>query len=204
MIKNDRIALLHTLQKTVDNFHREVLDAAGDLRSYLSAIDDGKMPTAADCEKIINRIISVQSLRAVCDETYQDFGKEELPETFDAFAEEVEQIEKLLDKTEYIEAKSFLLSLEAHDDKVAELFAAVKKDLLALDIEGMTADECKEVMGKYVDLKNLFTAEPLEKVGYMQKLGTKQEHDHQWKTRFSKLISKVSGASSGRSGSSPV
>lgn len=38
----------------------------------------------------------------------------------------------------------------------------------------------------------------------LQKLGTKQERDHQWKTRFSKLISKVSGASSARSGSSPV
>ena len=37
----------------------------------------------------------------------------------------------------------------------------------------------------------------------LQKFGEKQERDHQWKTRFSKLISKASGACSARSGSSP-
>ena len=37
----------------------------------------------------------------------------------------------------------------------------------------------------------------------LQKFGEKQERDHQWKTRFSKLISKASGACNARSGSSP-
>ena len=98
MLKNDKLELLNELQQRVDELHREVLDSAGALRAYLSAIDNDRMPTAADCSEMIEGITSVRELHQLCEHLYQEFSKDELPETFGAFSEEIQRLEALLDK----------------------------------------------------------------------------------------------------------
>lgn len=168
--KNNKLELLEKLQSRVAQFHEESKDLSESLQRIVEKLDDGYILSTEECTETVGKITSVKELRKLCETSYNDFDRDELPATFDEFSEEVKQIEALLDKTEYIEARDFLLRLNIHDKAIALIFDRLKKDLRAIDIERLSPEECASTLQKYVDLKNLLSCKPQEKAGYMLRI----------------------------------
>ena len=170
MSSKNKLELLEKLQSRVSRFHEESKDLCDTLQQIVENLGEGYILTSEECTEASNKITSVKALRKQCEASYREFGHDELPETFDDFHEEVCRIESMLDKTKYIEAKDFILRLNIHDKAIAATFEKLKKDLLAVDIESLSAEECEASLQKYVDLKNLLSCKPAEKAGYMLRI----------------------------------
>lgn len=170
MTEKNKQELLEKLQERVEQFHKETGELGTLLVQVAGDIDCGKLPKQKMLVDAVEKITSVNELRKLCEESYKEFDRDELPESFDEFSAEIIEIEALFNKTEFIETKDFLLRLSAHDENVAELFEQIKKELLNIDIDSLSIDDCNRVMGKYVSLKKMLTAAPEEKAAYMVKI----------------------------------
>lgn len=170
MTEKSKQELLKKLQERVEDFHKETGELGSLLIQVSSNIESGKIPKQKMLVDAVEKITSVNELRKLCEESYKEFDRNELPDSFDDFSAEIVEIEALFNKTEYIETKDFLLRLSVHDENIATLFEQIKKELLNIDIDSLSIDDCNRVMGKYVSLKRMLTAAPEEKADYMVKI----------------------------------
>ena len=170
MTKEEKEKLLAELQEAVDRFHRGTRSVGDALSDALDLLDDDAVPSKTLLDDLNEGISGLSEIRSFCENLIVKLGSDGLPGTFTELAEEIRQIEKLFDKSEYIEAKDFLLRLNIHDEKIRVLFDELKKDLLSIDIDSLDIDECRASMGKYVDFRNMLLAPAEEKAGYMVRI----------------------------------
>lgn len=167
---NEKADLLKKLQEAADRFHEDTLAIAKTLEDAASLIHNDGILADNLLDDMQYSLLSLGELRELCEMLIGQLGRETLPDTFGELENEIREIEELFDKSEYIEAKEFLLRLNAHDEAIQVLLEEMKKDLLCIDIESLDMDECRSSMSKYVDLKNMLQAKPEERAGYMVRI----------------------------------
>lgn len=147
--------LLKELEEKVAKLHEQTEVTREGLEEAAEWIADDGVLDVKRIDSLRTLLNEVKALSLTTDKLLKSLGFDAMPSSFTEFSEEIDVLKVLLDKSVYIEAKDFLLRLRIHDEKIAELFDRVKEDLMAMDIESMTAEECRSELGSYVTLRKL-------------------------------------------------
>lgn len=164
--------LLKELEEKVAKLHEQTEVTREGLEEAAEWIADDGVLDVKRIDSLRTLLSEVKALSLTTDKLLKSLGFDAMPSSFNEFSEEIDVLKVFLDKSMYIEAKDFLLRLRIHDEKIAELFDRVKEDLMAMDLENMSAEECQHEMGNYVTLRKLLDPETDngEKVSCMSSL----------------------------------